>query len=159
MPVYLNGLALQFYKGIGPDTQSLGPFKNFNFFIGANNAGKSTILEFLSKYLNSQDHQPARIPPLEQYRGEQTGPSLAAVGVPVAVFAEPVLPRVSGRSDEEIAKKAIFDLCNLMADDGLIWIRIPLENFRTTTFLKKVPDVESAFARVNRQGLDRRWTL
>ena len=40
MPIYLHGLALQFYRGIGPDLQKLAPFKDFNFFIGANNSGQ-----------------------------------------------------------------------------------------------------------------------
>lgn len=48
--IYLNGLALAHYKGIGSDIQYIGPFQRFNFFIGENNSGKSTALEFLHKY-------------------------------------------------------------------------------------------------------------
>jgi predicted ATPase len=46
MPVYLQALALQNYRGIGP-IQKLPEFRDFNFFIGANNAGKSTISRHL----------------------------------------------------------------------------------------------------------------
>jgi AAA15 family ATPase/GTPase len=53
MPIYLHAFALQYYRGIGPNIQRLSPFREFNFFIGANNAGKSTILDFLSKYLHA----------------------------------------------------------------------------------------------------------
>lgn len=49
--IYLHGLKLQNYRGIGPTTQTLAPFKSFNFFIGANNTGKSTILSFIASQL------------------------------------------------------------------------------------------------------------
>ena len=51
MPVYLTSLALKNYRGIGDGFERMPSFKKFNFFIGANNAGKSTILNFISKYL------------------------------------------------------------------------------------------------------------
>src|SRR4051794_4323104 len=63
MPIYLHGLALQNYRGIGPELQRLGPFKEFNFFIGANNAGKSTVLNFISRHLplpSTQTHSSRR---------------------------------------------------------------------------------------------------
>jgi len=51
MPVYLKALALRNYRGIGNSIQTMPNFKTFNFFIGANNAGKSTVLNFISRHL------------------------------------------------------------------------------------------------------------
>jgi predicted ATPase len=51
MPSFLHALALRHYRGIGSEIQNLVAFKEFNFLIGANNAGKSTILNFLHKHL------------------------------------------------------------------------------------------------------------
>ncbi|WP_052961904.1 ATP-dependent endonuclease [Pseudomonas fluorescens] len=53
MPEYivLKGVALSNFKGIGTTVQKIGPFKQFNFFVGPNNSGKSTVLYFISKYL------------------------------------------------------------------------------------------------------------
>ena len=51
MTVFLEGLGLRNYRGIGDRTQRLGPFQSFNFFIGANNAGKSSVLNFISDQL------------------------------------------------------------------------------------------------------------
>ena len=51
MQTYLEGLAIQFYRGIGPNTQYIAPFSEMNFFIGANNAGKSIVLNFLTSHL------------------------------------------------------------------------------------------------------------
>ncbi|MFJ4374494.1 AAA family ATPase [Pseudomonas japonica] len=51
--IYLPGLALAHYKGFGPDLQFMGPFKVINFFVGTNNSGKSSILEFISNHSNA----------------------------------------------------------------------------------------------------------
>ena len=48
MSTIINGLSLQNYRGIGQQKQTIKEFKQFNFFIGKNNSGKSTILNFLS---------------------------------------------------------------------------------------------------------------
>ena len=51
MPTYLEGLAIQFYRGIGPEAQYIAPFSSMNFFVGVNNAGKSIVLNHLTKHL------------------------------------------------------------------------------------------------------------
>jgi predicted ATPase len=51
MPIYLSSLALKKFRGIGAEFQRMPTFKTFNFFIGANNSGKSTILYFIFRYL------------------------------------------------------------------------------------------------------------
>ncbi|CUH53424.1 OLD family protein [Shimia marina] len=52
MPTYLEGLAIQFYRGIGPETQYIAPFSDMNFFVGENNAGKSVVLNLIAEHLN-----------------------------------------------------------------------------------------------------------
>jgi AAA15 family ATPase/GTPase len=49
--VYLHGLGLRNYRGIGDTMQKIAPFREFNFFIGANNSGKSSVLNFISRFL------------------------------------------------------------------------------------------------------------
>lgn len=48
---FLSGISLSNFRAIGAKTY-IGPFQDINFFIGPNNAGKSTILLFLSRYLH-----------------------------------------------------------------------------------------------------------
>lgn len=48
---FIHGVALANYRGIGGDLQRIGPFEQFNFFIGENNSGKSTILHFIANHL------------------------------------------------------------------------------------------------------------
>src|SRR5271155_3463410 len=84
MPVFLKALALRNYRGIGDALQKMPDFKTFNFFIGANNAGKSTVLSFISKYLPPQPrshHASTRqIDPLEHHGGQAGGPIYMALG-------------------------------------------------------------------------------
>ncbi|SDE20153.1 hypothetical protein [Ruegeria marina] len=37
--VFLDAVAIRFYRGIGGEMQRIGPFSAINFFVGANNAG------------------------------------------------------------------------------------------------------------------------
>lgn len=83
--VYLQGLALRYYRGIGEETQYIAPFSKLNFFVGPNNAGKSIVLNFLAKHfpLNPQQPLPAcewNNP--ERFRGQKSGDPFFAVGFP-----------------------------------------------------------------------------
>lgn len=49
---YIDGIALKNFRGIGRDFQFAEPLTEFNFFIGENNSGKSTFLEFIARYLS-----------------------------------------------------------------------------------------------------------
>lgn len=66
MNIFLDGLKLKNYRGIGPVTQELYRFTAINLFIGSNNSGKSAFLAFISQQLdqfsvgklNFQKHTP-----------------------------------------------------------------------------------------------------
>jgi hypothetical protein len=49
MTIPLDGISLENYRGIG-SRQRIGPFGQCNFFIGANNVGKSVVLNFLGQH-------------------------------------------------------------------------------------------------------------
>ncbi|MCK0121829.1 AAA family ATPase [Loktanella sp. F6476L] len=72
MPTHLEGLAIQYYKGIGPKTQYIAPFSEMNFFVGPNNAGKSIVLNLLTKHL--LDSGNSRLRDIsDTYRGAKEG--------------------------------------------------------------------------------------
>ncbi|WP_299851830.1 AAA family ATPase [uncultured Roseovarius sp.] len=80
MPAYLEGLAIQFYRGIGPETQYIAPFSEMNFFVGSNNAGKSIVLKLI------KDHLPlgvgvANTESVDTYRGGTEGSFQSFIGV------------------------------------------------------------------------------
>lgn len=120
MPVYLNGLAIQFFRGIGPEVQKLGPFKGFNFFVGANNSGKSTVLDFIHRHLG--EHQQHNGSALDAYYGKETGSLSFAFGLLKESCIESALDslpetHLRGRLEESIEK--VFAA---LADRGLVWI-------------------------------------
>lgn len=82
MAVFLDGVAAQFYRGIGAEVQYIGPFSRMNFFIGANNAGKSIILGLLAEQLNQVKSEKTmkRLSGAEVHRARETGQFMLAVG-------------------------------------------------------------------------------
>ena len=53
MSVFLDGVAVRYYRGIGEEIQYVTPFSKMNFFIGANNSGKSILLNLLESHISS----------------------------------------------------------------------------------------------------------
>ncbi|OAN78224.1 hypothetical protein A8B82_10815 [Sulfitobacter sp. EhC04] len=83
MPVFLDGIAAQFYRGIGNEVQYIAPFSRMNFFIGANNAGKSIVLNLLASHLRTvaDGDMPTKLIGPEEYRGQQSGKFFVALGM------------------------------------------------------------------------------
>ncbi len=158
MPVYLHALALQHYRGIGPKIQKLRSFQEFNFFIGANNSGKSTILDYLRRHLN-HNRQPQQFEPLEQYRGEVTGSALAAIGIPIEIFFKNFYRSIGQKAQDRSITETVPKICNLMAEDGLIWIRHPPVDLRNLAYFTDRPKVASFRAIITDQQLFHVWNL
>lgn len=127
MPIFLHGLTIQNFRGIGADAQKLFPFRDFNFFIGANNSGKSTILDFLNKFL-AKDEKGRHAKPsgLDLHTGGQGGAPFSAIGIPLETFL--TAARVSTGGNDRIVE-AITDI---FADNGAIWIKIAFERGNET---------------------------
>jgi ABC-type cobalamin/Fe3+-siderophores transport system ATPase subunit len=121
MPVYLHGLSLQFYRGIGSETQWLGPFKNFNFFIGANNSGKSTVLDFLSRFLSAHEGRVA-IEPLDRHNGIQSGETKVAYGIPLSQFLSNVKSTTDSKHWAHAAPLVEKIGKALAAERNMIWL-------------------------------------
>ncbi|MBB3393034.1 hypothetical protein FHT82_005823 [Rhizobium sp. BK275] len=124
MTVFLHALSLKFYRGIGSEAQKLRDFRDFNFFIGTNNAGKSTVLNFISKYLpyrGDNEIEGSATTPIERFRGAKTGSIEAAVGLPIDVFMDAVrklhtqLPAQFWPSFTKVATS--------FADNDVVWLR------------------------------------
>ena len=98
MAIFLRALALQSYRGIGTEMQKMTAFQDFNFFIGANNAGKSSVLDFLSRHLvpsARSDQSSGGLTALEQHAGGTLGPPLMAFGVPLEEFYRNAAKRIT----------------------------------------------------------------
>lgn len=90
MKTFLRALAIENYRGIGPQRQDICPLSSMNLFVGANNSGKSTVLNFISSYLpkTSNDQFAAAASEVnDQHIGAGAGTSRYSLGIPVAEFA------------------------------------------------------------------------
>ncbi len=127
MPTYLEGIAVQFYRGIGPETQYIAPFSEMNFFVGANNAGKSVVLNLIKDRLpfdavrNTSRHTPTSV---DAYRGAETGEFLVSIGIATTTFKENALNNMGtvdtrfGIDPEEVFGR----LTEAMQKNGCIWV-------------------------------------
>ena len=98
MPTYLNALAVQFYRGIGPEMQVIAPLADMNFFIGSNNAGKSVVLDLVNRRLpfSANAHwNKVESHSAEAYRGAKTGQFSIGIGFPLSHFEDTVVKEMS----------------------------------------------------------------
>ncbi|MBL3611020.1 AAA family ATPase [Rhodovulum sulfidophilum] len=160
MPIYLNAIALQFYKGIGPEMQYVAPFSEMNFFIGANNSGKSIILNFISQHLPFREGVAVSTSMgsnADIYRGSTTGNYMAAVGVPATVMASRLKQKLQkasiGRTNYLETVKEI--LSRLSLNDHL-WM-VPNNRTDASDFLHQ-PDIEDAATWVNKRAWHELWS-
>ncbi|MCE8442413.1 ATP-binding protein [Rhodovulum sulfidophilum] len=160
MSIYLNAIALQFYKGIGPEMQYVAPFSEMNFFIGANNSGKSIILNFISQHLPFREGVAVSTSMgsnADIHRGSTTGNYMAAVGVPATVTASRLEQKLQkapiGRTNYLETVKEI--LSRLSLNDHL-WIA-PNNRTDADDFLHR-PDIEDAATWVNKHAWRELWS-
>lgn len=137
MSVFLDGIAAQFYRGIGAEVQYICPFSRMNFFIGANNSGKSIVLGLLAEQLK-QVASGKSIKPLEGpevHRARETGQFLLAIGRKAETVQREVMNTQKGQHFQArnnsypaptFQSQADAILKNLAVRDH-IWI-IPKEN-------------------------------
>ncbi|MGK7753114.1 AAA family ATPase [Roseovarius sp. C03] len=174
MPDYLSGLAIQFYRGIGPNTQYIGPFSDLNFFIGPNNSGKSTVLNFLNERLTFAKHNKSLSSAdrtVDDYRGEESGTTTGALGIPTEQFKASIREKVS---DADLVSWGIADgidkLVAKLEHNGFVWIHNDTPN-KSIGYLHE-PEVEdyvglfhdhqwqhlwSRLTRSNGGGLTQHW--
>lgn len=130
--VFLHGVALANYRGIGSDVVRAGRFQRFNFFIGPNNSGKSTVLNFIAKHLDSHVASPQRgsrgtsaaLGALDK-NTTTDGAVLMGIGVPISLVLEGFSPLFEGdhRSDRALYMKAIEQIFGFIQDDDFLWFQ------------------------------------
>jgi hypothetical protein len=151
MPIFLHALSLTNFRGIG-STQRLSPFQEFNFFIGANNAGKSTVLDFLHRFLGTSAAEKRPVPNgLDRYTGPESGPTSAAFGLPKSTFKAniPQLPSPA-------LEKTVDDLIDLLSDQGVIWFELPFGGGQAN-YLRRLTSADTRKASIGDQEIRNLW--
>lgn len=115
----LHGLALKNFRGIGPEFNYMAPFGRMNFFIGPNNAGKSTVLAFVAKYLlpDKSHILNGRTFDVTDIRVNGGG---ARPGFKISVRKSSIVEAV--RSINVSYEGDVTSILNAVSDDEFIWI-------------------------------------
>nr|WP_161390585.1 AAA family ATPase [Croceibacterium xixiisoli] len=147
MPVFLEALALENYRGIREE-QHMFDFKDFNFFIGANNSGKSIVLNFISTYLpidkrSKYAKNGGAVDVLEAHGGI----SGAKIGMSIGFTAKRVQEKFYSRHPyiEQSGKKIVVEqLFRYLEEYGFLWIdgSVPYED----RYVKMRFDVDAIYA-------------
>jgi recombinational DNA repair ATPase RecF len=123
MPVYLPSLGLRNYRGIGPDWVMMSDFKEFNFFVGANNAGKSTVLNFISKWLPIRDDRHAQsLTPTEVYLYGSKGRPEMVLGCQKEIVIKKTMERIE-LGHQEHYRESVEKIVNAIECQGNVWIK------------------------------------
>lgn len=132
MTIFLDGIAAQYYRGIGDEVQFIAPFAQVNFFIGANNAGKSIVLNLLASRLPSpKKRRSSAVQGPEVYRGTKSGEFRSAIGVSANLIQSALqTPEFNARlsrtrSGGVQVLLSLRELCTRLSHEGLIWIEQP----------------------------------
>lgn len=121
--MYLFGLQLQYFRGIAGEGGKLFGFEKFNLFIGPNNSGKSTLLYFLSEFLNRCEparNKSIKYQPLDKNLSGNHEP-IVAWGVSEARIREILAEQTQDINLAELIFNSVFS-SNL--DDGVLWVHL-----------------------------------
>jgi len=122
MTAFLQGLALANYRGFGAVVQKMGPFRDFNFFIGTNNSGKSAVLNFISQHMPFKEHQ-LNLQGVERHRGGSTGDLITAVGITPEKFRDHAIEALDDETSRRRGSSILTQLAEYLSSDGLIWFK------------------------------------
>lgn len=124
MAAKLLALGLKNYRGIGPDWQLMPKFKKFNFFIGANNSGKSAVLNFLSSQLSEGAYKISleKMTPLERFDGGSKGLCGYAFGVNISTAVENAIFKISDPHQKQASRSLIERIVKELSVDGTFWL-------------------------------------
>ena len=130
MSVFLDGVAVRYYRGIGGETQYISPFSKMNFFIGANNSGKSILLNLLASHLKSiaNGNMPKTLDELEEHRGYETGRFFVALGKNKQDVLAQIIEQKADRQDisnyrsRTIDKDQLAIISDNLSHRGQIWV-------------------------------------
>lgn len=126
MPIFLEGLKLQNYRAIGDIPQVLAPLQDFNIFIGANNAGKSTVLNFMEKYFPSKNRSKAEnIGNLDNHIGSNN-PFRYSIGLSTDRFYNICLNLIQ-QNKQHIFMDTVQKICNSLSKHNFIWLEPPVK--------------------------------
>jgi predicted ATPase len=144
MSIFLHGLHLKNYRGIGSEPQNIGPFKDCNFFIGTNNSGKSCVLNFMASHLRhlnkigGSDHFALPLAPLEIHLGSALNNVDVGIAQPKNLLLDNCLKILNQRGHQsdggsaELLRIVISQLAD--PESELVWVRASANSINLSEF-------------------------
>lgn len=129
--VFLHGVALANYRGIGEKLQRIGPFRRFNFFIGPNNAGKSCVLHFIAHHLRPwvweertryQDRSQKELGSLDVNLRATRSQVVMGIAVSIDQCKNEVYSKYSNELNNTRHKKILDDIFDAIAIENCLWL-------------------------------------
>lgn len=123
MSIFLNGVAAQYYRGIGSELQMISPLSSINFFVGSNNSGKSIVLNLISSHVSlfSRGGRASLTGP-EIHRAKKSGEFFIAIGVEVEEFIRYSLSRYEKAISNTNLDVDVRKLCEILSVNEMIWL-------------------------------------
>jgi AAA15 family ATPase/GTPase len=147
--IYLKALQLAGFKGLGADRQTIGPFQRFNFFIGANNSGKSTILDFISRHahafnkINNEGSAELVLSKSDSDLNIDCNPNnfCANIGITKEQFTHAIQGRNIILEDQNAMSLIDAITQKAMGDENLIWLKGALKTNNSFNLLDSEPSI------------------
>lgn len=177
--VFLHGVALANYRGIGNEIAFIGPFRRFNFMIGANNAGKSCILNFVATHLKPwvceelnryNNGQRKDLEPLDIHLGASRQQVKMGIGIPaelvrhrfvvenLKIAARPELTKIASAIVEKVASNDFIWLCRSGPEGQLaLMFEQSVEVLKSLGEAAKWNRLWSALTNMSGGGLEQHW--
>ncbi|WP_119258672.1 AAA family ATPase [Shinella zoogloeoides] len=96
-------------------------FQDFNFFIGANNAGKSIVLNFLAHRV-AQGRKGLDANSVESYRGRTTGSMAYSIGIPKATFFTVATDQLPQGHRDEFTRGLVEKIVSRISKNDHVWV-------------------------------------
>ncbi len=125
---FLNGVVLGNYRGIGNDIQFISGFGKFNFFIGPNNSGKSTVLCFIANLAKDIANGGGvniynqKLKELDIRAGATRRDVVLGIGVKIDEWYENTRKNVASFADGYSGQVALKSFLRQVSKDDLLWM-------------------------------------
>ncbi|MHC3433051.1 AAA family ATPase [Delftia lacustris] len=135
---FLGGVALANYRGVGSDLQRVAPFEQFNFFIGPNNSGKSTVLHFIANHLKPLVSDARRtfgsrkeevvLATLDIRLGSNARDVVLSMGIPSEEIERAITKNNSHFHERSKNLENLKLILSKISKDGMVWVKRTEDN-------------------------------
>jgi hypothetical protein len=151
--VFLHGVAFANFRGVSEETAFIGPFSRFNFMIGPNNAGKSSVLIFIAKYAHPiiNSDLTLKLDKLDIPVEKNASAVAMGFGVPTSSIRNNIISRFPNLSAKPQLLQLLDKILSAIEVNGLVWLKRDKGQLKGMTFNSNTPKLPTD------SGLENMW--